>query len=174
MLEWHVPGWPTDIAVVLRSKDRKRTDPSCLPYQRSALSAVSEESNHIPRLLFPRQSIPNVDWPSFTCRLLTSVKVSIGDSPLFSARSRGIDQVQSRRERAHGVLFYRRDLHVTVKSSSGKKCTKVSTHLIGSFRHGDRGADFCSSSTVNTRLCLMRLRTAHMESWSARFASSTI
>ena len=35
--------------------------------------------------------MPNVDWPSFTCRLLTSAKVSIGDNPLFSARVRGIE-----------------------------------------------------------------------------------
>ena len=91
MSEWHVPGWPTDIAVVLRSKDRKRTDPSYLQYQGSALPVVSEGNNHTPRLPFPRQSIPNVDWPSVTCRLLTSVRVSIGDNPLFSARARGIE-----------------------------------------------------------------------------------
>ena len=53
--------------------------------------SLSKGNNYTPRLPFPRQSIPNVDRPSFTCRLLTSAKVSIGDNPLFSARARGIE-----------------------------------------------------------------------------------
>lgn len=50
-----------------------------------------KEKDHVPSSPFPRQSMPNVDKPSFTCLLLTSVRVSIGDNPLFSARAKGIE-----------------------------------------------------------------------------------
>ena len=46
--------------------------------------------NDVPFSPLPLQSIPSREFFSRTCRLRTSVKVSIGERPLFSARARGI------------------------------------------------------------------------------------
>lgn len=92
VLKKHIPEWPTDIAVASKSVGRKRIVPSCLPGRGSALPELPEKGNgYTPKSPLPRQSIPNVDRPSFTCRLLTSARVSIGDNPLFSARAKGIE-----------------------------------------------------------------------------------
>jgi hypothetical protein len=56
-------------------------------YQQSSNRHIQADS--IPFCPLPTQSIPNLELPSVTCRLLTSARVSIGGRPLFSESARG-------------------------------------------------------------------------------------
>ena len=60
---------------------------------------IKLSSVQLPQVPFSRQSMPSRGLFSFTCLDLTSARVLMGASPLFSARARGIDSRASENAR---------------------------------------------------------------------------
>ncbi len=99
----------------------------CKPIQ---VVKAKMKSVHKPRLLphvpFSRQSIPSLGLFSLTCLDLTSARVLMGASPLFSARARGIDSRASENAR----IAYCSKLDVCKKSLNHKSWLSHQRHLL--------------------------------------------
>ena len=94
-----------------------------------------------------KQSIPNRELPSWTCRLFTSVRVSIGDRPLFSARARGTASSAAENARIAycsivGIYEMKYD---RLKKKKGRRRF---THLIRCLGDCDRAADLRCTPAV--------------------------
>ena len=101
--------------------------------------------------LFPllKQSMPNRELLSLTCRLFTSVRVSIGERPLFSASASGTASSAAENARiAYCSIVGICQVSGKLRSRDHQKGTK-SAHLISCLGYCYRTADFCCTTTVN-------------------------
>jgi hypothetical protein len=145
------------------------------PCEVSGVNNPKERSFNTPLFPLLKQSIPNRELPSWTCRLFTSVRVSIGERPLFSAKARGTASSAAENARiayCSIVGIYEMswlEMGVT-KEQQGTSARTSSAALATAIEQLISAAP----PPYTTRLSTTRLRTTQIASCKARFASSTI
>jgi hypothetical protein len=115
--------------------------------------------------------MPNFEFPSLICRLLTSARVSIGDNPLFSAKARGTASRAAENARMAycsiegiwGTGKRQGQIQLTQSHTSSAALETAIAQLMSA-----------APPPYTTRLSTTRLRTTQIASWRARLASSTI
>jgi hypothetical protein len=139
-------------------------------WARSAICFIIRKDSSLPLSPFPKQSMPSLELPSVTCRLLTSARVSIGLNPEFSASASGIASSAVANARIaycsiEGIWLCKL-VALLQQLSELTSSAFLATAILAQIS--------AAPPPYTTRLSVTRFRTTQSASCSARLASSII